>query len=99
MGADEEIRKCRWARASATAVLHESLACQKCRIERDWLAGKLVVRKSGLEILDTLEVNRDFAVDDRIDDESRGFGRFRQRGGGPLQPVGILGKDVEDHVA
>src|SRR5262245_10834544 len=99
MGADEEIGERRRPRSAAPAILQKHLTGQKRGFERDRFADESVSWKSCVQVFDAREVNRHFAVDDRVDDQPGGFGRRGQRRGRPIRPIRILGKDVEDHAA
>lgn len=59
---------------------------------------EVVGRERYVEIFDTAEPDRDFAVHDRIDDQRGVFGGSGERLTRPRQPVRVLGENVEQDV-
>ncbi|MCI0671488.1 MAG: hypothetical protein L0Y64_13590, partial [Myxococcaceae bacterium] len=71
MCADVEVRKGRASYTAALAVPEEALPGEEAGLVRERFATEFILGKDVLEVLDALEPDGNFRVDDRIDDEDR----------------------------
>lgn len=99
VGADVEVRQRRPATPASSAVSDEALPSEECRLPRQGKAQEIFLREGFLELLDPIEPDRDFGVDERIDREGgalSAFGEGLLRPGGPFR---VFGENVEQDVA
>jgi hypothetical protein len=99
VGADVEIRQGRPPLAPTAPVSNEGAAGQERGLPRQRLALIVVFWQRGFEILDPLEPGGHLRVDHGVHDERARVGLPRQRRSRPVQPLRILGDDVENDVA
>ncbi len=96
---DVEVGHRRTARAPAAAVLDETLARQKRALPWQRQTPEVIHRQRGVEVFDALEPCGYLGVNDWIDEQGAPVGGLGEHRRGPVEPLVVLGQEVEQHVA
>jgi hypothetical protein len=98
MRANEEVRQRRQLRSAPAPIGEERLAGEKGGFVGNRFAVKRGFRQGGVERLDARKSNREFAIDDWVDDEAIAVGGALERLDRPGEPALVFREDVEKNV-
>ncbi len=98
MGADEEIRKHTGSRSSTRPVLPEHLTRQEQSRPGNWIDLDTGLAQGRVNFLDAHEPDRQFRVNNAIDQQWSSDRRGFQLALGPVRPDGIAGDEIQQDV-
>src|SRR5512143_1300431 len=98
MSTNEKVRERRTSPSSPFSIGQETFARKESCFPRKRVSPEEALRQRHFNILDTMEADRDFCINDRVDYQDISFRMTCQCIGSPFEPFPVFRDDIENDI-